>query len=277
MEQKRPIIEGNRARADIHHLRLMALLQELERDHGRKKAAAILGVDRRTLDASLDDGVLSRRMRGALDRALRSGAGSVSDDRRERNDRLDDVEAALEDVKGKIKALAEDVSKGFAAVRGDVKALRDDHGRRLTQLEGGGGPQDDGEETKAAGGPATRREARWRKFPDLVTREPVEGDEKVFGAAWPLISEWRELKKAHPIRGKGFAWLTDHERLLEMELALLLEHGMTLPPEKQPLRGFDRGGQVNWRRSALANTWRALLWRRRMRRVLRAVTFRPWR
>ena len=40
------------------------------------------------------------------------------------------------------------------------------------------------------------------------------------------------------------------ERLLEVELALLEEHGMTLPPEQRfPLRGFARSGQVNWRRT----------------------------
>ena len=62
-----------------------------------------------------------------------------------------------------------------------------------------------------------------------------------------------------------------------MELALLEEHGLTLPPERRPLRGFDRNGQINWRRSALSDTRRALLWRRRLRRVVRAVTFGVWR
>ena len=54
-------------------MRLLALLRELTRDHGRKKAAAMLEVDRRPLDAGLDEGVLSRGMRRALDRALQSG------------------------------------------------------------------------------------------------------------------------------------------------------------------------------------------------------------
>ena len=77
MRQRKPVIEKNRAIEDLHLVRLMALLQELVRDHGRKRAAAILGVDRRTLDAGLDERVLSRRMRTALDRALRSGVGSA--------------------------------------------------------------------------------------------------------------------------------------------------------------------------------------------------------
>ena len=73
MDTKNDVFEKSRSVRDMQHLRLMALLQELESDHGRKKAAALLGVDRRTLDASLDEGVLSRRIRGALDKALQYG------------------------------------------------------------------------------------------------------------------------------------------------------------------------------------------------------------
>ena len=96
----------------------------------------------------------------------------------------------------------------------------------------------------------------WREYPDLVTREPAPEDEEVFGDAWPLIVEWRELKDSHSNDGGGLAWLTAHERLLTVELALLEQHGRTLPPEKQPLRGFDRDGQITWRRTALFDTRR---------------------
>ena len=76
-----------------------------------------------------------------------------------------------------------------------------------------------------------------REYPDLATREPASDDEAIFGEAWPLIVEWRGLKDAHPNEGKGLDWLAAQERVLELELELLEEHGMTLPPEKQPLRG----------------------------------------
>ena len=48
------------------------------------------------------------------------------------------------------------------------------------------------------------------------------------------------------------------ERLLTLELAMLEDHGLTLPPETQPLRGFGRKGQTNWRTTALRDTRRAL-------------------
>ena len=46
--------------------------------------------------------------------------------------------------------------------------------------------------------------------------------------------EWRTLKGVHPSQGSGLAWLEEEEKLLELELSLLEEHGMTLPPETQP-------------------------------------------
>ena len=281
MKSQEPIFERSRSVEDVHHLRLMALLRELVRDKGVMKATEALGVDYRTLVGSLKDGRLSRRMRHVLEKALLEGGGSPAAEQRERNDAL---EGRLEEWESRVEALEKDTSKGLAAVRGDVKALRDEQAqamrqleRRVTALEGGGDVQAEGEEANAAGGPAKRRAAPWREYPDLLTLEPAEGDEEVFGDAWPLIVEWRALKNAHPVRGKGFEWLTDHKRLLEKELALLEEHGMTLPPEKQPLRGFDRNGQINWRRTALSGTRRAWFWRWRVRQVLRSVTFGLWR
>ena len=75
MEPKKDVVEKGRSVRDMHHLRLMSLLQELERDNGRKKAAEVLGVDRRTLDASLDEGVLTRRIRGAPGEGAPVGGG----------------------------------------------------------------------------------------------------------------------------------------------------------------------------------------------------------
>ena len=102
-----------------------------------------------------------------------------------------------------------------------------------------------------------------------MTLEPADDDEAVFGAAWSLVSEWRELKAVHPDEGKSLSWLRTEERFLAVELELLEDHGMTLPPETYPLQGFDRNGQINWRRTALSDTRRAL----RKREFLGKVTF----
>ena len=115
-----------------------------------------------------------------------------------------------------------------------------------------------------------------RECPDLVALEPINDDEEVFGDVWPLIVRWRELKESHPSEGKGLEWLVEREGLLEMELPLLEEHGMTLPPEKQPLHGLDRSGQVNWRHAALFDTRRARARSEIVTKVWRALTLRWW-
>ena len=58
---------------------------------------------------------------------------------------------------------------------------------------------------------------------------------------------------------------------------MLEEHGLTLPPEKQPLRGFGRDGQTSWRRTALGDTRKALARRKLLRWVRRILTCGLWR
>ena len=115
-----------------------------------------------------------------------------------------------------------------------------------------------------------------REFPELVTREPADDDEAVFGEAWPLIVEWRGLKETHPNQGKGLDWLVVEERFLALELTLLEKHGMTLPPETYPLRGLERSAQTSWRKTALFDTRRALRKAERLLKVRRALTFGLW-
>ena len=279
-----PGIDRSKSIADLHHLRLMALLDELVRDKGARKAAAGLDVDHRTLAASLESGRLTRRMRVALDRALLAGGGSPAREQKARNDEMAERLAQVEE---RVEVVGQDAGQGLAAVGDEVKALRDEQGQalqrvesRLAKVEGGGG--DAGEEEGASGDGGTpnressggaqpkRRPRLRREFPELATLEPAEDDQDVFGDAWALVQAWRGLKETHPNRGRGLEWLLEKERLLEVELALLEEHGLTLPPETYPLRGLDRGAQVNWRHKALVDTQRArqkreiLLWLRRV-------------
>ena len=280
-----PGIDRSKSIEDLHHLRLMALLDELVRDKGARKAAADLDVDHRTLAASLESGRLTRRMRVALDRALLAGGGSPAREQQARNDELAE---RLEQVEERVEVVGRDAGQGLAVVGDEVKALRDEQGQvlqrvesRLAKVEGGGGDAGEEEGASGDGGRTPNRESSGgtqpkrktklrREFPELATLDPAGDDADVFGGAWPLIQEWRELKETHPNRGRGLEWLLEKERLLEVELALLEEHGLTLPPETYPLRGLDRGAQTNWRQKALVDTQRArkqreiLLWLRRV-------------
>ena len=116
-----------------------------------------------------------------------------------------------------------------------------------------------------------------REYPELVTLDPADDDEEVFGEAWELVQEWRKLKETHPNEGKGLDWLLTEERFLAVELALLEDHGLTLPPARFPLRGFDRNGQVNWRRKALEATRRKVRRRRLLAWAGHVLTLGRWR
>ena len=270
-------IQDSKDVANVYHLRLMTLLQELVRDKGHHGAARVLEIDQQTVAESARTGQLTRRVRQALERALQEGVGSAAARQRERNDRLEERLRVLEQDH---EALGKEARRRLSVVEGQVGGLSGNGGQG-TRLAGAG-PDDaeSGQPVVSSGRNSSSRRVQRREYPDLATLEPADDDEEVFGDAWPLIVQWRALKDAHPNKGKGLAWLKDEERLLELELALLEEHGMTLPPERRPLRGFARSGQVSWRRTALDDTRKAISRREfwlRVRRWLTPGTWRKWR
>ena len=209
-------IEESKAVENMYHMRLMALLQELVRKRGPKGAARVLEIDPKTVAESIRTGQLSRRTRDSLERALQEGVGSAAERQRERNERLEGRVDALE--KGHDE-LGKELRRRMAAVEGKVAARGRDDGQGTGAGHAGPGPSPQGagesENGASDGGqkPPTEPSMR-REYPDLATLEPADDDEEIFGAAWPLIVEWRELLDAHPERGEGVEWLTTQERVL---------------------------------------------------------------
>ena len=111
----------------------------------------------------------------------------------------------------------------------------------------------------------------------MVTREPAEDDPEVYGDAWPLVQEWRRLKDRHPVRGSSLSWLEDQERLLVLELAMFEEHGLTVPPALQPVKGLARRDHTRWRWKALYRTQVAIRKRKLLRWIRRILTVGLWR
>ena len=268
-------IQDSKDVANVYHLRLMTLLQELVRDKGHHGAARVLEIDQQTVAESARTGQLTRRVRQALERALQEGVGSAAARQRERNDRLEERLRVLEQDH---EALGKEARRRLSVVEGQVGSLRGNDAQGAGV--GGAKQADSGRRNVDPVGGATNLPARpvqRREYPDLATLEPAADDEEVFGGAWPLIVEWRELKDAHPNKGRKLEWLIDEQRLLELELALLEEHGLTLPPEQRPLRGFARSGQVSWRLTALDDTRKARARREFWLRIRRWLTPRTWR
>ena len=278
MNEKYLTGEKSRSLESLRHLRLMALLRELIRDEGRMEAAEMLGVNYKTLAKTVDTGILSRRMSHALERLLLSGGGSAVAKQQER----------IQALEARSDALEKEVRSAHAAGEVEVKALREEHAvtieevrQRLTQVdarqrEAATAHAPTTTAASAEKQPVTTGVTR-RRYPELVTVEPALDDEAVFGAAWPLIDEWRTLRASHPIGGKSLSWLVTHERILEMELAMAEKHGLTLPPEPMPLTGHWRRRQLSWRWTALYDTQRARVKRELLRWVRRILTVGLWR
>ena len=194
-------IEDSKDIENMHHMRLMTLLQELVRDKGFKGAARVLELDQRTVAECAKTGQLSRRVRQALERALQEGVGSAAARQRERNDRLESRVEALErgreaHEKGHDE-LGKELRRRMAAIEGRVEAQGTGAGHA------GAGPSPAEAGASDSGRRPSSRPRMKREYPDLVTLEPDEDDEEVFGDAWPLIVEWRGLKDAHSNEGKG--------------------------------------------------------------------------
>ena len=273
------VVSGSETEEDEHVQRLMALLHDLVRKKGRKGAGRVLGIDRRTVGACMDGGGLTWRLREALERGLQEGAGSAAARQRHRNDAL----------ARRVEKLEKELHEGLDAVRGEVGELREDQERRWEALEqrlagieaeredgqGSPGPADAPVatgpapgEAEAADKPPAKARSPERLYPELVTKEPAPDDEDVYGEAWPLVEEWRRLWQTHTGVGRGLAWLETEERVRELEVAMLEEHGLTLPPETMPLTGLWRSTQLNWRRETLHEVRRAVAWRHLVRKAL---------
>ncbi len=259
----------------LRRLRLSGFLRELVREEGRVEAAELLGVAYRTVVRAEESGEITGRMGDALERLLGTGDDPEVARLRER------VGALEERLEGGMESLAKELRDGLdeirAAVAGQADGQTETVGRTQAQDKDGAGRS----ETRAAppvAGLGSKKPFRERRLdPEIVTVEPDDDDPEVYGDAWPLVEEWRGLRAGHPRRGGSLSWLVTEERLLMLELAMLEEHGLTLPPEKQPLRGFGRRGQTSWRWKALADTRVALRKRKLLRWVRRVLTVGLWR
>ena len=276
MNQRQRSVEEDRDAERLRRLRMNELLRDLVRQEGRLEAAELLGVNYKTVARAIESGRITGRMNDALESFL----GSVNSDGevRRQGERIGELEARMERLEGGLETLAKELRDGLGEIRDAVagKAEEVDDGRPQAQDGAEADPSETVDAPPVAGLHAMKPFKERRLDPEIVTEEPAGDDAEVYGAAWPLVEEWRRLRAGHPDQGRSLSWLTTEERLLTLELAMLEEHGLTLPPEKQPLRGFGRKGQTNWRRTALGDTKKALLRRQQLRWARRILTLGLW-
>ena len=272
--------------------RLRVYLRRLVDAQGRMKAADALDVNYKTLARGLDEpGPLTVWLRAALlVKALEDGVTALAGEGQA------SAEAGAEVPAGGSGELAGEVREATEALRAltnAVEPLRGEHGERLAALEERLAavearpqegetaetvevqpqPVEDAEAAPVIGAP---RIAIGKQAPSagarpapatVVTEEASPGDEDAYGAAWPLVEEWRAVHARHPPEGTGVAWLGDEERLRELEIALIGEHALALPPERFRWDAVTRRAQLHWRERTLQRVrgerrraqWRRLL------------------
>ena len=164
---------------DVYELRLTALFRQLVRTRGHKGAGRVLGLDPRTVAGSVQQG-MSRRVRDAVEKMLVERDGGARDE----------LEEAVEGLAGQVGGLTTQVAGLEGELREGMKALGETHAQGMRRLEqrlvqgenrSGGGtglPR-----PAPVAGAATRR-----RYPDLVTSDPSDDDEEIFGDAWLLVA-----------------------------------------------------------------------------------------
>ena len=125
-----------------------------------------------------------------------------------------------------------------------------------------------------------RRYVPGRTYPQLVTLEAEPDEDLVYGDATPVIVEWSR-ERAEFLKTLKTGTTLDKtevkERMLELEIAIVGEHELTLPPASFPWDQFARRDKV-WEGKQDLKRVRVERNRALLLRWLRCVlTFGLWR
>ena len=262
--------DESRSLENLRHMRLMALLRDMIDAEGGEKAAQALGVSYRTVSRTIESDRLTGRMSAVLERHLLLGGSSAAAQQQKSIKALEKRVGELEEGLGSgLEELRGVFEKGIAGLRDEqAQGLRQLE-RRLAKVEDGRGTQDSADETRDAVEKTAVKPA-WRPYRDLVTMEPEPGEEQVYGDATPLIVEWRKVRAELLDAKDGLSRAVAEERMRELEIELIGERELTLPPRTYPWDGSDRRDEV-WRRTQALERARVERSRAQIRRWIRRV------
>ena len=275
--------EKSRSLDCLREMRLVALLRDMIDANSVEWAAQTLDVSYRTVARTAQSGRLTARMDAELERHLLLGGGSAAAQQRERMKALEEVVRALgeqinaldEGLKNGLEELRRVVEKEVAGPSQEIRRLE----RRLASLEGHR-EELSTPETVSVENERPSPKPRWRLHRELVTQEAEPGEEQVYGEATPVIVRWRRARAEYAEALKTGTALVKAEaqaRVLELEIAIIRDHELTLPPATYPWSRAERREQV-WRRERSLEEARVARNRALLRRWLRrTLTFRLWR
>ena len=271
--QEHPRGGETRSPEHLRHERLVAVLRDVAGRMGKVKAAKALGVSYRTLSRAVETGRLTGRMADALERHLSELKASATAPVRQ--GQADDPERApqLEAEVAKLRTRVDTMQAVVGALQEDQARTLRQWERRLARVEARGVPANGSGVASAPsvkgasdGVPARTQVNRPnRAYRQLVTVEPEEGEELVYGEAMLAIIEWRAARMTLEWASRRLEKLDAQRSLLELEVRLVEDHELTLPPAVYPWDRADRRDEV-WRRKQSLHDLRverrrAVLWR----------------
>ena len=255
---------------------LLDLLDALVDDRGRVAAAKALGVNYRTMMACYDSRQVSRRMRQALvefrdsvDFGDDGGAEACGDG---------GVEDDGESLEQRVAVLEEENRGLLETIQAQARQL-EELGRLVTRLEKLGPQRGEAEAAAVDNQPGPwRPPRRGHRMPDagVVTLEEQPDEAHAFGTASSLVAEWRALRTGDEAARSRVDRARDGVRRWELEIAMLRDFHLTLPPETEPLDEAGRVDHLRWRRDALADARRELSRAERALWLRRALTLGLW-
>ena len=235
--------------------RTWGLLQDLLAVHGRQQTAELLGVSDRTLRRAESAGRLTKPLEAALVRY----ASSTSDP----GPATGNIAVEVAGLASRVDGLERNVSEAMDEMEESIESLVASNEKlqaRVTELEGAADHPlptvCDGDRTVTLN----------RRYPQLVTEKAEPGEERVYRDATPLIVEWRSQRRAYLDASSSWAKLTANLRLAELEIELISQHGLTVPPADLPWNGLRRHSELQRRYRTLE----------RLRRERRRMRVRRW-
>ena len=249
---------------------LLDLLDGLVSSRGRVAAAQALGVNYRTMMNCYDSRRVSDRMRRALEEFRDYASG-------------DDDEVVTD---GEVEALVKRAAELEVENR-ELRELVEAQAKQLEVLERQAASLEEQEssvgdaERVDAGGEEGWQQPRQRetRLADarVVGMEKLPGEEDAFGPAAPLVEEWRVLRSRDVPAGSRVDRAKAAVRRWELEVAMLRDFNLTLPPETEPLDDSRRVDHIRWRLEALVETRRELARAVRVGWLRRVLTLGLWR
>ena len=229
----------------------LVTLRDLVDREGPVKAAEALGVTYRTVMRAIETNTLTGRMKDALKRRQLEADSAVTE-------RLDVLERRQERLEAGLPALAREAEQRLAVLSGAPGEVLDAPPARDSQDQVGepvGAGREAMNPRKPEGTPVARDAPPpiGPPEPDVVTREPQDGEDLLFGEAAPLIAEWREARQRLREAEHYIDWLNTQRRICQLEITLISEHWLTLPPSTDPWDDFVRAVELGLREKELRN------------------------